>query len=166
MSLAFSPDADSKVTDILARYPDEHRQAALVPVLMLARKEFGYLTTQVMDLVAERLELPKAKVINTATFYTMLYKHPVGRHHLQICKNIACFLRGSDGIFAAIRAELDLGSHETSADGAFSVEPVECLAACGSAPAMMVNETYHEQMTPERVRELVRELRGLTPGGG
>ncbi len=156
MALAFSPEAERQIDAICARYPD--RYAALIPTLYVAQREFGYLTAEAMSLVATRLELPEAKVINTATFYTMLRKKPVGRYHLQVCKNVACYLRGSDNIFDAIQKKLGIGVGETTADNKFTLEAVECLASCGTGPAMMVNEDYHERLTPASVEALLDDL--------
>ena len=156
MAIAFSPEADREIDAIVARYPE--RMAALIPVLYVAQGEFGYLTQQVLDLVAQRLDLPPAKVLHTATFYTMLHKKPVGRHHLQVCRNISCYLRGCDSLMAVIERKLGIGPGETTADKKFTLEGVECLAACGTAPVVRVNETYHEGMTPEKLEALIDEL--------
>jgi NADH-quinone oxidoreductase E subunit len=129
----------------------------------VAQHEFGYLNTDALELVASRLDLPAAKVINTATFYTMLHKKPIGRIHLQVCKNISCYLRGSDKLVECIKSELGIGLGETTSDKQFTLSGVECLAACGTAPVVQVNEDYHESMNVETMRTLIR---GLASGGG
>jgi NADH-quinone oxidoreductase E subunit len=159
---AFSPEADAKITEIVARYP--MRMAALIPVLYLAQKEFGYLTAQVLSLVARRLDVPEAKVVHTATFYTMLHKRPIGRHHVQICHNIACYLRGADRLFEVAEHKLGIRHGETTADHQFTLWGVECLAACGTAPCAQINEEYHENLTPERLGRLLDSL-GAPAGG-
>lgn len=161
MTLAFSDEADRKIQNIVGRYPT--RYAALIPVLYVAQHEFGYLNTDALELVAARLDLPAAKVINTATFYTMLHKKPIGRIHLQVCKNISCYLRGSDKLVECIKSELGIGLGETTSDKQFTLSGVECLAACGTAPVVQVNEDYHESMNAETMRTLIR---GLASGGG
>jgi NADH-quinone oxidoreductase subunit E len=157
MTMAFNEEADREIDDLLGRYPT--RYAALIPVLFVAQREFGYLNAETLELVAARLEIPPAKVINTATFYTMLRKKPVGRFHLQVCKNISCYLRGSDDLVACIQDELGIGFGETTDDQTFTLTGVECLASCGTAPVVQVNKDYHESMTPKTLRLLLSELR-------
>ncbi len=164
MTLAFSPAAEQRIDDLVKRYPD--RQGALIPVLYVAQREFGYLTSEALALVARRLDLPETKVLTTATFYTMLRKRPVGRYHLQICHNVACYLRGSDELVAVAKKKLGIGMGETTPDKLFTLEGVECLAACGTAPALQVNEDYHEDMTPEQLERLIDELRAASRSGG
>jgi NADH-quinone oxidoreductase subunit E len=157
MTLAFSPEAELKFQRILRRYPN--RRAALIPTLILAVREFGYLSREAMSFVAGRLELPESHVLATATFYTMLRKRPVGRHHIQVCVNVACYLKGADHLADHLKRTLGIGFGETTADGLFSLEGVQCLASCGTAPVIQVNDDYHEDMTAEKVDELVGNLR-------
>lgn len=166
MELKFSPDAEARFQRLLKRYPE--RQAALIPTLLLAGREFGFLSREAMEYVAGRLSLPAALVLNTATFYTLVRKQPVGRHHIQVCMNIACHLRGADALADHLKRRLGIGFGETTADGLFSLEAVQCLAACGTAPALQVNDAYHEDMTPARVDALLDSLRAQAatrPGG-
>lgn len=155
--LAFSAEAQAKIEALRKRYPTN--QAALIPVLFVAQRDFGYLSAPALELVAQTLELPVTKVISTATFYTMLNKQPVGRHHVQVCKNISCYLRGSDEVTAAFEAAMGIECGDTTKDGCFTLSEVECLAACGRAPVVQVNETYHEWVTPEQATALVETLR-------
>ncbi len=124
MTPTFSPEAERRVVEILARYPADQKMAALIPVLYLAQEEFGYLTVDVMSLVAERLSLPATQVLNTATFYSMLRKRPVGRHHVQICTNVSCWLRGADDILAQARRKLGICLGETTEDRMFTLDEV------------------------------------------
>lgn len=156
MALAFSTEANKEIDDIVGRYPE--RQAALIPVLWVAQEQFGYLTIEAMELVAERLELPRAKVINTATFYTMFHKKPVGKYHLQLCRTLSCYLRGSDALEECIHKKLGIKHGETTADKLFSMEEVECLAACGTAPVVQVNRDMVENLTPDKLEALLDEL--------
>ncbi|MFT7581431.1 MAG: NADH-quinone oxidoreductase E subunit [Myxococcota bacterium] len=158
MSLALSPEADAKITALTKRYPTVH--AALIPSLWVAQREFGYLSEEALTLIATRLDLAPAKVIATATFYSMFFKKPMGRFHLQVCKNISCYLRGSDAIEKVAAEKLGLTkTHQKTADGLFSYEKAECLGACGRAPIVQVNETYHEWLTPESFSALIDNLR-------
>ena len=161
MSLEFSAETQARIQDLVSLYPT--RDAALIPILYLAQDEFGSLTSEVMELVGRRLDLPAARVLNTATFYTMLRKQPVGRHHIEVCHNVSCHLRGSDGLLETLTRVLGVQPGETTEDGIFTLDTVECLAACGNAPALQVNGDFHEHMTPEKLERLIEELR---EGGG
>ena len=156
-TVAFSSESDAAVSRIIGRYPTLH--AALIPVLWVAQRQFGTITQAVMELVAERRELPATKVASTATFYSMFNKRPVGRYHVQICKNISCYLRRSDDTTAALAEAIGAAPGETTPDGLFTFSQVECLAACGRAPVVQVNEDYHEWVSPSKARELIASLR-------
>ena len=156
MAVAFSEEAERSIQAILERYPE--RQAALIPVLYLALREFGYLTQESLAWVAKRMDLTEAKVLTTASFYTMLHTKPVGRYHLQVCRNLSCYLRGADDLVACIGRKLGIGAGEMTSDKLFSLEEVECLAACGTAPIVRVNEDYHEAVTDERLEALIDTL--------
>ncbi len=160
----FGAKALEEIARIRQRYPTN--QAALIPVLFVAQREFGVITSEVMALVAATLDLPAGKVAATATFYTMFNKEPVGRHHIQVCKNISCYLRGSDEVTRAFEDELDIDVGMTTDDDCFTLSEVECLAACGRAPVVQVNETYHEWVTPLEARMLVDRLRAADKSGG
>lgn len=159
-TLAFGPKASQDIAQIRTRYPTH--QAALIPVLFVAQREFSVLTPEVLELVATTLGLPASKVASTATFYTMLNKEPVGRFHVQVCKNISCYLRGADEVTRAFEDEIDVDVGATSSDGCFTLSEVECLAACGRAPVVQINETYHEWVTPNEAVTLVEQLRART----
>ena len=157
MSIDFSAATESRFQGLLARYPK--KEAALIPALYLAQVEYGYLTLEALEYVAKRLDMPPAVVLNTATFYTMLYKKPVGKYHVEVCTNVACFLRGCDAIVEALQKKLGVGLGETTPDKMFTLDEVQCLAACGTAPALQVNRRFHENMTPETAVQLVDDLR-------
>ncbi len=163
MPVAFTAAAEQEINALLARYPVP--MAALIPILFLAQREFGYLTQEVLELVAGRLDLPPAKVLNTATFYTMLHKRPVGRHHVQVCKTLSCFLRGSDHVLACLEHKLGVSKGETTPDRLFTLETVECLAACGTAPVVRVDDVYHESITVEAAEALIDTLRSAAEEG-
>lgn len=157
MTLAFSAETESRFQSLLARYPN--RQAALIPTLLLAVREFGYLSREAMEYVAGRLEVPPALVLSSATFYTLLHKRPLGRFHIQICVNVACYLKEADHLADHLKRRLRIGFGEVTSDGLFSLEGVQCLASCGTAPVIQVNGDYHELMTPEKVDALLDALR-------
>ena len=153
----FSEAALGEYREILARYPT--RRAALMPTLWLAQREFGWLSDPVQTYVADLMELPLAWVTSVSSFYTMYWKEPVGRWHLQLCRNLPCQLRGASEIKALVRDTLGIGNGETTADGRFSFEDVECLASCGTAPCMQIsNGAYYESLDLEKARALLARL--------
>ncbi len=156
MPIQFSSSALEEYQRILGKYPV--KRAAIMPVLWLAQREFGYLSVEVQQYVADLMGFPLAWVSGLASFYTMFYKKPIGRYHLQVCTNVSCMLRGSDDILRVIEDRLKVGLGETTADGKFSLDEVECLASCGTAPMMQVNEDYHENLTPRGTLELIERL--------
>jgi NADH-quinone oxidoreductase E subunit len=162
MAPAFSTEGEARLKKLLGRYPD--KRAALIPVLHLASREFGFLSREAMEYVAGRLGLPESYVLNTATFYTMLPKRPLGRFHVQVCVNVACHLRGADGIVEHLKRRLGIGPGEMTEDRMFSLEGVQCLAACGTAPAMQVNDDYYEDLTLAKVDEILDALRSSAGG--
>lgn len=144
MSLAFSSETEQRFQALLKRYPNQ--RAALLPTLYLAQAEFGYVSTEAMEYVAERLGLPASQVLAVATFYTMYNKRPVGRYHIQVCASISCALLGAHKLVHYLEHRLGLRLGETSEDGMFTLSEVECLASCGTAPAMQVNDDYYENL--------------------
>jgi NADH-quinone oxidoreductase E subunit len=154
--LSFSSATQAKITELLTRYP--RKQGALIPTLFLAQDEFGWLKPGTMELVAHTLELPVTTVLATAMFYTMLYKTPHGRFHIQICTNVSCFLLGADDLVAAAREVLGIAPGETSADGLFTLEQVQCLCACERAPTLQINKKDYFNVTPTKMREILADM--------
>jgi NADH-quinone oxidoreductase E subunit len=155
----FSEAALAEYRGILTRYPE--RRAALMPTLWLAQREFGWLSEEVMTYVAELMQLPLAWVTSVASFYTMYWKRQPGRWHLQLCRNLPCALRGSMEVQRAIEQRLGIRDGEKTPDGRFSFEEVECLASCGTAPVMQVNNgAYHESLDVPRALALIERLAG------
>jgi NADH-quinone oxidoreductase E subunit len=156
MAVEFSPAAKAKFEAILLRYPI--KRAAIMPTLWLAQEEFGWLSEEVLEYVARLLDLSPAFTAGVASFYTMYYKRPVGKHHVQVCTNLSCALVGADDIVDCLRKRLGIDVGQTTADGRFTLSMVECLASCGTAPMMQVNDDYCENLTPERTLEIVDRL--------
>jgi NADH-quinone oxidoreductase E subunit len=148
---------DSEIDRIQKFYPN--KEALLLPVLHAAQRAEGWLSEETMGVVAERLELPKPKVRQVASFYTMFLKKPVGKCHLQVCNNIACWLRGSEKLIHHIEHKLGIQLGETTPDGIFTLSEVECLGSCGTAPVAQVNDDYHENLSVSSVDELIKEWR-------
>lgn len=157
MALRFSEQEIQEIEAICQQYPD--RKAATLPALHFAQKKFGYISDDAVKAVADALELPVAHVLGVATFYTMYNKKPVGKYHIQVCTNISCALMGSREIFQHLRFKLGIGSGETTSDKLFTLQEVECLGSCGTAPTIQVNERYFENMTVEKADALVESLR-------
>lgn len=162
MSLQFSDRSELKIQLLLTRYPA--RRAALLPVFWIAQEQFGWISPEVMELIAKRLDLPVAHVYGVASFYTMLHKSPPGKYHLQICRTLPCALMGCDSILESVKDKLRIEEGETTPDGLFTLTTAECLASCGTAPAMRINEKYYENLTVEKVEEILAKLRDA--GGG
>ena len=156
---------DKKILDeadeLVGLYPDP--KSALLPLLHLAQRELGWVSPQAMVWAAERLELSPIMVQGVVSFYSMFNQNPVGRYHIQLCKTLSCSLRGSTEIRERIRERIGIGPGETSSDGRFTLTEVECLGACGTAPAMMIGEAYHEMLNVARLDEI---LDALEAGGG
>ncbi len=157
MALEFSQETLKKFTAIVNRYPK--KEAAMLPVLYLAQEEFGYLSTEAIDYVAKMMELSPARVYGVVTFYTMLNMKPIGRHHLQVCRTLPCALMGAERIASFLKAKLGIGLGETTLDGKFTLSEVECLASCGTGPMMQVNDDYYEDLTEERVEDILKTLK-------
>ena len=134
--IAFSEQAMAEYERIIACYPQ--RRAALMPVLWLAQREFGWVSPETQRYVARIMELPVGWVEGAVTFYTMYYRRPMGEHHLQVCTNLSCRLRGADDIVSALRRRLDVEPGETSRNKRFSLDCVECLGSCGTAPVLQI----------------------------
>ena len=157
MAVTFKPEVVQEFEGIAARYPV--RRAALLPALWLAQREFGWISEEAMVCVAKLVGVSPAQVMEVANFYTMYQKQKPGKHHLQVCQTISCLLAGSEEIKKTVERVLNLKNGETTPDGQFSYQLVECLASCHTAPCMQVNDDYHENLTPESTEKLIAELR-------
>ena len=158
-SLQFSEATVRQAEIIFKRYPAERRESALLPVLHLAQREFGgWLSQEALDYVAAFMGMPPLRVYEVATFYTMYNLKPVGKHHVRVCTNISCWLCGSDAIVQTLQDKLHLKMGETSADGRFTLDHVECLGACVNAPIVHIGDDYYENMTPDTVSKIIDQL--------
>jgi NADH-quinone oxidoreductase E subunit len=157
MAFDFSPAGKKAFEDILTRYPN--RESALLPTLHLAQKELGHFTLERMDAIAELLGLSKVRVYRVVSFYTMYQRKKVGTYLLQVCTNVSCSLLGADELLSHLETQLGIKVGETTPDGLFTLCEVECLGACGNAPAMMVNDEYYEDLTIEKIGAILDDLR-------
>lgn len=143
----------------LSRYPADQRRSAVLGALHAVQHEHGHLSVPMMDAVAEYLQIAPMTVYEAASFYSMYELQPVGRHTIAVCDNVSCMLRGAEGILAHIQAKLGIGLGESTPDGRFYLKrEEECLAACCGAPMMQVDHVYYENLTPERVDEILDSL--------
>ena len=162
MAVEFSEQAEAKFKDLTGRYPTN--LAALLPVLHLAQKEFGWISVEVMDYVAERLDIERSQVFQTATFYTMYDKQPKGKCHIQVCTTLTCAVEGGYGVIDFFEEALGIKVGETTPDGNFTLSEVECLASCGTAPMFQAtyagggSEYFENLDSDERLQEVLDEL--------
>jgi len=156
MQIEFTEQSKRRFADIVGRYPV--RRAALLPVLHLAQEQFGYVSREVEEYVAQVMELPVSDIHEVVTFYTLFHQKPIGKYHFQVCRNIACHLLGYDQIIKRCVEKLSVRPGETSADGRYSLATVECLAACETAPMMQLNDDYIGNLTAEKIDAIIEGL--------
>ncbi len=160
----FSPKLAARLDALVEKYPV--RRSALIPMLLYAQDEIGYLSDAVIVEVAVRIGITELEVRNVATYYSMLRFKPAGKFNVQVCTNISCMLRGGFDVFEKFQEELGIGHKGVTADGVFSLEEVECIGACCWAPAIQVNYAFHDELTPDAVPALLKSYRGLVKAEG
>lgn len=160
MSVSVLPEAIYKQIDHwVAKYPPEQKQSAVLPVLTLVQEHNGgWLSEELMDAVASYLDMPRIAVYEVATFYSMFELKPIGRHKICVCTNVSCMLMGCEGIVKHLKNRLQIDFNETTTDGKFALKEVECLGACIKAPCMYIGRKYYENLTPEKVDQILDEL--------
>ncbi len=161
MAFTLSPEREKIVDDLLARYPT--RRAAVIPVLHLCQEQHGWVSADVIDFVSRRLDLSTAIVQGVVTFYTMYHQQPVAPNVVWVCRTLSCELRGAKAVQEHLERRFGCQVGGTSKDGKFTLLKAECLAACGQAPMMQVNDRYHENLTIEAVDRIVDEAASKTP---
>jgi NADH-quinone oxidoreductase subunit E len=160
----FSPQLATRFDALVEKYP--MRRSALVPMLLYAQDEIGYLSDAVIAEVAHRIGITELDVHNVASYYSMLRFKPVGKYNVQVCTNISCMLRGAYEVFDRFQEELGIGHKGITRDGLFSLEEVECIGACSWAPAIQVNYAFHDELNPEQVPDLLADYRRKTSSEG
>jgi NADH-quinone oxidoreductase subunit E len=158
----FSPRLAARLDALVLKYP--LRRSALIPMLLYAQDEIGYLSDAVVAEVAERIGITELDVRNVATYYSMLRFKPAGKYNVQVCTNISCMLRGAYDLYERFQQELGIGHKGVTPDGIFSLEEVECIGACCWAPAIQINYDFHDELTPEHVPGIVAAYRGRAAG--
>ena len=157
--MRFSNEFEQRFTEMLTHYP--MRRSVLVPTLLYAQDEVGHLNDEVIAEIARRLDLTELEVRNVISYYSMLTTRPRGRFNVQVCTNISCLVRGGEQIFDHCKRKLGIGHKGTTPDGLFSLEEVECIGACSWAPAMQVNYDFYENLTAEKVDQVLDEYRKI-----
>ena len=160
--MRFSDQFEQRFSEMLKHYPTQ--RSVLVPTLLYAQDEMGYLSDEVISEIAGRLELTELDVRNVISYYSMLTTKPRGKFNVQVCTNIACMLCGGEEIFQHCRQRLGVGHKGTTHDGLFSLEEVECIGACSWAPAAQVNYDFHENLTTEKMDRVLDEYRRTATG--
>lgn len=154
-----SEKVKAEIDSWVEKYPLDQKRSAVIPALHIVQQaNEGWISEAAMEAVADYLSLPVIAVFEVATFYSMFNLSPVGRHQISICTNLSCMLKGSDKVYRHLQDKLDISFKETTPDGKFTLKEVECLAACAGAPACMVDKTYYEHLTPEKLNEILADL--------
>jgi NADH-quinone oxidoreductase subunit F len=150
------PQLEAKFSEFIGRYPI--KRSALIPMMLYAQDHFGFLSDELLEEIAKRLDLNMVQVTETLAYYSMLRRKPAGRYHIQVCTNISCMLRGGNELYQHVQKRLGIGHKEVSPNGAFSLEEVECIGACTGAPAMQVNYDFYENLDPDKVDAILEQL--------
>jgi len=157
MEIVFNEKELAEIEKIQAKYPE--KESSIMPVLWLAQKKFGWISNEVISYIAKLLDVSPSKVEGVATFYTMFFKKQMGKYHIQVCTNVSCMLREGVKIFNHISDKLKISNMETTDDGMFSLEECECMGACGGAPMVAINEDYYENISIEKLEEILANLK-------
>lgn len=157
MEFKFTPENLERINKEIAKYPV--KKPAVMASLYIGQEQNGYITNEVIKEVATLLEMTTEEVLGVVTFYTMYHQKPIGRYHIQVCTNVSCMLKGGYEIWNQIKDKLGIGNMEVTGDGKFSLEEVECMGSCGTAPMLAINEDYFENLTKEKVEEIINSLK-------
>jgi len=156
---AYTAANRARFDEIIKRYPPDQRRSAVLPALYLAQYQQGYITANAIRYIAELLGITRADVEDVVSYYTMFYTRPVGKYVVNVCRTLSCAVNGAERVTAELSAKLGIKPGETDASGTFTLMEVECLGACDRAPAVMVNDSWHECLKPEDVSRLVDDIR-------
>jgi len=153
----FSQHTLTRFQHELDKYPSDQKQSAVMSTLRIVQEEYGHLTSELMDAVADYLDMAPIAVYEVASFYTMYEHQPIGKYLVNVCTNISCKLKNSDGVVSHLQNKLGIQLGETTDDGRFTLRSVECLGACVNAPMMQVNKEYHENLTAESIDAVLEQ---------
>ncbi|HSU32060.1 MAG TPA: NAD(P)H-dependent oxidoreductase subunit E [Bryobacteraceae bacterium] len=157
--MTFSPELEKRFEKLLTSYPPGRQRSAIVPMLLYAQDEVGYVSQELVEEVAKRCGVQSLQVEEVIGYYSMLHRKPLGKYHVQVCTNICCQVVGGEDLYEHASKTLKLGNKEVTPDGLISLEEVECMGACSWAPAIQVNYDFHHKVTPERFDQLMAALR-------
>jgi len=160
----FSPRLAARLDALVQKYPV--KRSALIPMLLYAQDEVGYLSDAIISEVADRIGITELEVRNVATYYSMLRFKPAGKFNIQVCTNISCMLRGAYDLYERFQDELGIGHKGVTSDGVFSLEEVECIGACCWAPAIQVNYDFLDELNPDSVPEILSKYRSAAKSAG
>ncbi|WKZ56495.1 MAG: NAD(P)H-dependent oxidoreductase subunit E [Bdellovibrionota bacterium] len=161
MTVKLSAQAETKVEEYKKLYPNV--RSAIMPALYIAQEELGSITADAITWVAEKIGIAPVQVMEVATFYTMYYKKPVGKYHVQVCRTLSCALMGGRAITECVKKRLGTAPHEVSPDGQWSYEEVECLGSCGTGPMCQINDHFFENLTPEKLLQIMDRIEKEQP---
>jgi NADH-quinone oxidoreductase subunit E len=153
----FSPELAARFDKLVTLYPA--RRSALIPMLLYAQDEIGAVTNEAIAEIAHRIGITELDVRNVISYYSLLHTKPHGKYHVQVCTNISCMLRGGNEMLEHCKSRLGIGNRETTSDGLFSLEEVECIGACCWAPAVQVNYDFHDNLTPDKMDSVLESYR-------
>ncbi|EIP97980.1 NADH-quinone oxidoreductase, E subunit [Opitutaceae bacterium TAV1] len=151
------PETLQRIDEVITHYPV--RRSATLPLLHLIQEDAGYISDEALEWVADKLGIERIHVLEVVTFYPMFRRKPIGRRHIKVCRTLSCALMGGYKVCETMQKEFDTHLNAVSPDGEVTVEFVECLASCGTAPVVMIDETLHENVSPERARELAAQIK-------
>jgi len=157
MEFKFSQENLERINKEIQKYPE--KKPAVMAALYIAQEQNGYISNEVIKEVSLLLDMTAEDVLGVVTFYTMYYQKPMGKNHIQVCTNVSCMLRGGYEIWNQVKDKLGLENMEVTEDHKFSIEEVECMGSCGTAPMLAINEDYYENLTKEKVEELINSLK-------
>ena len=150
---SFSADAKAELKKLIDSYPD--RMSAVMNALHLTQREFGHISYEALEALSKEMKLPVQQLEDTASFYTMYFKEPVGENVIWVCHTLPCALRGSANVFEYLKEKLEIDAGETTSDNRFTLMKAECLASCDTAPMMLVNDDYFEDLTEEKIDKIL-----------
>ncbi|ODV63298.1 complex I 24 kDa subunit family protein ASCRUDRAFT_73190 [Ascoidea rubescens DSM 1968] len=159
----FNEENKVRAKEIIAKYPSQYKKSAVMPLLDLGQRQVGFTSISVMNYVAKLLDMPPMRVYEVATFYTMYNRHPMGKYNIQVCTTTPCQLCNSDSIMETITSYLKIKPGQTTPDKLFTLQEVECLGACANAPMIAINDDYYEDLTSEKVVEILKSFQEGKP---
>jgi NADH-quinone oxidoreductase subunit E len=157
--MTFSPELETRFAKLVESYPEGRTRSAVIPMLMYAQDEIGYVSRELVEEVARRCKVTPLQIDEVVGYYSMLHTKRLGKYHVQVCTNISCLILGAEDLFEQAQKRLGIGNKEVTADGLVSLEEVECMGACSWAPAIQINYDFHHNVTPEKFDRLLADLR-------